>query len=186
MLRVMIIIALIFSAVINLTAQKYYVNQKSQNEIKFISDAAMETVIGTTDNIDGYLELDNTASFTGSKIYFEVELNSLDTGLELRNKHLRKEYLHTEKYPAAYFEGKIISEKSIGKDTSNVTSEGTFFLHGKKIITQISGTIIKNNATFNLKSNFSINLKDYGIKIPTVMFMKVNEEIQIVMNLHLK
>ena len=68
---------------------------------------------------------------------FEVDLRSLDTGLDLRNEHMRDKYLETDKFPNAVFE---LDPLEIGSKTFT----GLMTLHGrsKKITGGFEGWLI--------------------------------------------
>ncbi len=73
-------------------AAEYQVDKSQKNLVKFISDAPMEDFEGVTDKIDGYLFFEGDNLLQGSEMYFEVDLNSLDTGIGLRLQKAR--HLH--------------------------------------------------------------------------------------------
>jgi polyisoprenoid-binding protein YceI len=78
---------------------EYHVDRKGQNLVKFISDAPLDNFEGTTDNVDGYIVWDGDNPVNNSEFHFEAELSTLDTGIGLRNRHMRENYLETDKYP---------------------------------------------------------------------------------------
>ncbi len=69
----------------------------------------------------------------GSSAWFQVDLKSLDTGMSLRNKHMRENHMHTDKYPVTRFEMRSLSVPvaalAPGK-TTRVTATGDYPLHG--------------------------------------------------------
>ena len=83
-------------------------NRDHDNLVRFISQAPIEDFDGVTDRIDGYVLLDglrfeSSAGGPETEFYLEVELASLDTGIGLRNRHMRENYLEVEEYPYATF-----------------------------------------------------------------------------------
>ena len=75
-------------------SQEYHVDLDADNEVRFVSQAPIEEVVGVTDRIDGYVLLDGPrleegSATEGTQLYLEVDLGSLDTGLGLRNRHMR-------------------------------------------------------------------------------------------------
>jgi polyisoprenoid-binding protein YceI len=167
------------------------VDKTRKNLVKFISDASFEEFEGTTDKIDGYVilpgdSLTSGGNYDSSEAYFEVDLGSLDTGIGLRNRHMREEYLETDKYPYAHFKGKIIqAAKEEGSD-SKVTLAGNFFIHGVERPVTISGSVIPINDSYHVLCNFAVKLSDYNIKIPTLMFLKISEVIELQLDFYVK
>ena len=113
-----------------LSSTEYQVDKSKQNLVKFISDAPIEDFEGVTDNIDGYIYFEGENLTEKSEIYFEVDLRTIDTGIGLRNRHMRENYLHTDKFPKAQFKGKIISAEKVSDYQNSVTAEGEMKIHG--------------------------------------------------------
>jgi len=78
--------------------------------VEFVSKAAMETFKGKTRAVSGTLRLDPAALVDTLTISISVDLASLDTGIALRNRHMRENHLHTDRFPLATFEGARIVE----------------------------------------------------------------------------
>ncbi|MBR9978022.1 MAG: YceI family protein [Bacteroidetes bacterium] len=167
-------------------AQKteYHVNKKADNLVKFISDAPVEDFEGVTDNIDGYLTYSGDSWPDGSELYFEVDLRTLDTGIGLRNRHMREDYLHTEKYPYAKFRGRIGKATPSGKDIT-VQVNGEMHIHGKKKKMNVSGTLTPSGNAVRIQTKFEVNLEDHDIEVPKFMFLKISEIMQMVLDFHL-
>ena len=96
----------------NLISAEYHVQKSDKNLIKFISKAPIEDFEGKTSKIDGYLKSENP-DFSNGELYFEVDLRKLDTDNGLRDRHMRDNYLHTDKYPYASYTGKITKSTKI-------------------------------------------------------------------------
>jgi len=159
--------------VTNVFSQEYHVNQKKDNLVKFISDAKIEKFEGVTEKIDGYI------------LYFEVDLNSVDTGIGLRNRHMREDYLHTDKYPITSFKGKINNVTKEG-NAYKVKSYGDMTIHGVTKKQTIEATVEFVKGGIAVKTDFIVKLTDYEIKVPELMFMKISEEIQLVLDFNLR
>lgn len=167
-------------------ATEYQVDKKAKNSVKFISDAPIENFEGITKNIDGYIYLDKTQSLDSSQLYFEVELNTLDTGIGLRNRHMREEYLETDKFPYTYFTGKFATMKLRDDGNYDVEVNGKMFIHGITKQVLISGVMIKTEDGFNISSSFEVKLTDYNIDIPKIMFLKIDETMKLEVDFFVK
>src|SRR4051812_35044995 len=71
------------------------------NDASFTSRAAIVRMIGRTAKLSGQanIDLQNVAKSGGT---VNVDLLTLDTGISLRNEHMRK-MLETDKYPQAIY-----------------------------------------------------------------------------------
>lgn len=160
------------------------VDREADNQVKFISDAPVESFEGVTDNIDGYVVWEGENPAHNSEIYFEVDLASLDTGIGLRNRHMRENYLETDKFPYASFKGSIVESVTDG-DSVRVKARGTMTIHGVTREIEVQGRVAINGERYNLQSEFTVALTDYDIKVPKLMFLKIDENMQIIINVNL-
>ena len=167
-------------------AAEYHVDKTRPNLVKFISDALVEDIEGVTGDIDGYLFWEDGDTLGTSEIYFEVDLNTVDTGIGLRNRHMRENYLETDKYPMTYFKGKLIRKTHEQSGILSVTAEGVMFIHGIEQKKSIQANLIPEEGGFHIKTSFSVALPDYDIEVPQLMFLKINEIIKLELDVYLK
>ena len=166
---------------------EYQVNKTRSNVVKFISDAPIEQVEGITDQIDGYIVWQGDNPTENSEFYFEVNLNAVDTGIGLRNRHMRDNYLETDKYRYAKYAGQVV-EYHIGSEDSifNVIADGKINIHGIEQPLIIEGVSEKSNDQYHFQCAFKVKLQDHDIKVPQLMFMKISDTIQIELDFYLK
>ncbi|MBD3225206.1 MAG: YceI family protein [Caldithrix sp.] len=185
-----IILSLILALVpvLHLAAEEFHVDKDRDNKVKFISDAPIEEFEGVTDYIDGYVYYEGGDLTNSSALYFEVDLNSIDTGIGLRNRHMRENYLETDKknYRFTHYNGKIIEATPSGEGTYDVVTEGNLFIHGQTNKVQIRGTMHQENSHYHIHAEFEVKLSDYKIKIPSVMFYKIDENMQLILDFYVK
>jgi polyisoprenoid-binding protein YceI len=172
-------------------AEEYHVDREETNTVKFISDAPFEDFEGVTDKIDGYVlwngtKLSPDSDYSNREFYFEVELASLDTGIGLRNRHMRENYLETDTYPYVSFKGKLTSVAVDSADDYSITGAGIFSLHGFDREISIIANVFNDENGIKVQSEFDIKLSDYNIEIPSLMFLKINETIHLILDFHLK
>jgi polyisoprenoid-binding protein YceI len=166
-------------------AQEYQVDKTKKNLVKFTSDTPVESFDGVTNKIDGYIYM-KSDNLKDAEIYFEVDLNSIDTGIGLRNRHMRDDYLHTDKYQFTNFKGNITSVKDISQTEFDVVVNGKMFIHGVTRDIKIDGKIYKVPNGYQLKSQFIVKLPDYNIKVPKFMFVRISEDIQLTLDFFVK
>ena len=119
-------------------------------------------------------------------MYFEVDLRTLDTGIGLRNRDMRENYLETDKYPTTHFKGNIIYTDQVSDSEYKVTVEGNIFIHGVTKPLKINGNLFPVEGGYRVKAYFDILLSDFNIEIPKLMFMKVSNKINLVLDFYLK
>ncbi len=167
-------------------SNEYHVDKSNKNSVKFISETPVENFDGKTSKIDGYFICPSIEKLVGSELYFEVDLNSVDTGIGLRNRHMREDYLHTDKYPMTHFTGKITDASKVNDTEYDVKVKGKMFVHGVTKEISVSGKIYKLGEGYKLKSNFEIKLTDYNIKVPKFMFVRISEDIKLYLDFVVK
>ncbi len=146
-------------------------NKIGNNQAQFSSKAPLEDINGTA-SVNGSFTLDPTnIEATIGKI--AVPVNTMQTGIELRNKHiLGKDWLDEESYKDITFDVKKISGVQLvssggGKGIAKGMAEGTFSLHGvtKTLSFPIEITYIEKGGgdLVMIKTEFTVALKDYNI-----------------------
>lgn len=167
----------------------FRVRADGKSRIQFVSDAPLETMTGKSSKVSGSLTIDpmDITKTTGS---FKVPVKSLRTGNDLRDEHLQGDgWLHAKKYPNIHFEitevvlgKKGKKELKQGKDTK-VTVKGKFTAHGvTKIVTTI-GTVNWSGDSLRIKASFTAKLTDHDISVPSIVRLKVSNDIAVSVDL---
>jgi polyisoprenoid-binding protein YceI len=141
-------------------------------DVTFVSKAPLLEFEGKSSNLTGMV---NAAT---DSVDFYIDLNTLDTGIELRNRHMRESYLETAKFPFAEFTGTFSPSLNLSSTSvQQVTASGTFTIHGVKKQMQIRGTLrVVNPQQIVLQAEWSVKLSDFNIKIPRVVFYELSDE----------
>ena len=139
------------------------------------------TFEATSTSLSGWV----TASGDGSRPFdgsLAVNLRTLDTGIGLRNKHLRENYLEVEK--GAGFDTATLSQIDLkGFTPEDLDGKGTFTglltLHG--VTKSVTGTaeIHQVGASLRVKAAFPVNLPDYSIAKPRYLGVGVKDTVQV-------
>ncbi len=104
-----------------------------------------------------------------------LDLENLKTGIDLRDEHMKENYLETKKYPKAIL---VITSLSIPEnwDVSEQEFSGVLNLHGKE--QPVKGTFSMNNKK-EVNADFKIKLTDFGITIPNYLGITVADSVNI-------
>jgi polyisoprenoid-binding protein YceI len=110
-----------------------------------------------------------------------VDLQTLETGIGIRDRHMKDNYLEVDKGPdfsAAMFDD-IRVEKLDGKSVFS----GTLMLHGQR--KPISGTadLQQRDGRVRVQAQFPLRISDFEIPTPKYLGVGVRDEIQIKVNL---
>ena len=111
-----------------------------------------------------------------------LNLLNLDTGIKLRNKHLRDNYLETAKFPKAVLKVTKISdftEQKSGKKKSFSNFEAELELHGEKNF--IEGGQYRIDGS-SVKAAFSFDLPNWKIKRPSFMGVNIVDKVFLTIN----
>jgi polyisoprenoid-binding protein YceI len=164
--------------------QEYHVDLEKENRVRFISDAPLEDFEGVTSRIDGFLflsgeGLDGETDLESSEFFFEVDLASLDTGIGLRNRHMRDNYLETDEFPFASFAGRVARLEVEDSGLLRVNTRGTFSIHGVERAREIDCSAERIAPSLRVRCAFQVTLSDHEIPIPKLMFMKIDEVMEV-------
>jgi polyisoprenoid-binding protein YceI len=139
----------------------------------FYSRVPLHTFSGNSNHLTGLINLSNL------KVDFYIDLTTLETGIEKRDRDMR-ETLETEKYPFAEFFGELVSD--FNPDTTAeqpVKVEGEFKIHGVSREVTIDGTLQMKPEGLLVKASWILRLENYDIVPPRLLFMKVDQEQEI-------
>lgn len=148
------------------------VYKTEKGNVEFFSKASLNEFTGKSSDLNGLVDLDK------NMLDFFIDLNTLKTGIGLRDRHMRENYLETKKYPYAEFTGKIDAsiDLSVGQSKS-VIAKGKFKIHGVEKEIDVPGKLTAiSDSELQLEAKFTILLSDYNIDIPTVVFYELAED----------
>lgn len=128
----------------------------------------------------GTLTIDN-GSITGK---VGVLVDSFDTGIALRNKHMKEKYLEVGKFPSselALTELKLPAPGDVS--VKAVPFKGNLTLHG--VTKPVAGVadVEKHGKDVALKFEFKVGTDDYNISTPSFMGITVTREVTVNANI---
>ena len=143
------------------------------------------TIGGSFDARTAALSGSVIASTNGSRTFdgsLAVDLRTLDTGIALRNEHLREKYLEVDKGPG--FDAATLSELNLtGFNPDAPEGKGSFAglltLHG--VTKAVTGDVDlrQSGAGLRVKASFRVDLSDYSIPKPRYLGVGVTNTVQI-------
>lgn len=111
---------------------------------------------------------------------FEVDLNEFETGIELRDEHMKKTYLETAKFPTAKL--KIFDfPLDLKGETGSLDAKfkGELTLHGvsKPVTGDSTVSWTAQGKNVHVKASFSVELSAFAIAIPAYLGVKVADTV---------
>lgn len=174
-----LLIILSFSSFQNFAQKNYHCNN---GFIHFNSNAALEVIEATSDNLFGSIE-PQKKTFS-----FVVQISSFK-GFNgtLQREHFNENYMESTKFITASFNGKIIEDIDFTKDSVyHVRAKGILNIHGTDQERIIKTTVSVSGSTLKIETQFSVLLKDHNIKVPKVVHEKIASEIIVTIKAELK
>lgn len=148
-------------------AQTNWTVDKSHSKVGFsVSHLVIAEVEGKFNNFDGNIST-NGENFEDAKIDFTVDVNSIDTDNEGRDKHLKSDdFFNAEKFPKITFKGKSMTK--VGDKKYKLIGDFTMRDVTKEIALDVKFNGTTKDPWGNIKAGFKItgevNRFDYGLK----------------------
>ena len=165
-------VILVLFAVLSLNAQTKWTVDKAHSKVQFtVTHLIISEVTGQFKSFDGNIE-SSKDDFTDAKVDFTMDVNSISTDNDARDKHLKSDdFFNAEKFPKITFKGK--SFKKV--DVKNYKLVGDFTI--RDITKEITLDVIYNGSIKdpwgNTKAGFKvkgeINRFDYNLKWNSLM-----------------
>lgn len=111
-----------------------------------------------------------------------VDLRSLDTGIGLRNDHLRESYLEVAKgegFDKAVLSGIAIAAPDPAAFQGRTTFTGTLRLHGVAKPVAGSVEVRRQGASLRVTASFPVGLTEFGIAEPRYLGVGVKDEVRV-------
>lgn len=170
-------------------------DKSGRNQVTFFSQTPLEDINGTANGIGGSISFDVADFAKTIRGKLTVQVSSMNTGIELRNKHMQSSnWLESQKYPEISFEIKSVLDVNQTSDNKlEFKVKGDFSMHGvtKEVIASGDVTYLDESELtkkrapgdlLGIRAKFSVNLSDYGVD-NAVIGNKVSEMIDIGVNI---
>ena len=175
MKRSFLIIVLIF-CVSKITSQQLYTNE---GETIFDgSKESFEPIKATNNSSVSIIDTDN------GNIAALIYIKDFDFRLGLMQEHFNENYMESNKFPRSTFEGVIqnFNFEKLENNYANFIIEGEIEIKGVKKNISTVAKIKKTEDGIDLNTSFNIKLSDYKIKIPRLVFKKIDENVVVNLN----
>ena len=140
--------------------------------VRFYSEAPLENIEAV--NNDGQSILD----ISTERIAFTIPINDFKFEKKLMQQHFNENYLESDKYPTSTFTGRI-SGISHASGKQELTAEGELTIHGQTREISVKGHGTITDEKIMLEASFPVELVDFNIKIPKVVFYNIAEVVDV-------
>jgi polyisoprenoid-binding protein YceI len=121
----------------------------------------------------------------GQLITFVAPLGALETGIELRDRHMKEKYLEVGKYPNAELR---VDRKALSfpapSDKLTRDARGELMLHGHKKAVVFHYVATRDASGYAVSASFVVNMKDYAIDVPSYLGVTVKPDVEISLQFH--
>ena len=123
-----------------------------------------------------------TGKLEGGQVLLKAD--SFDSGLGMRDRHIRDKYLEAKKHPAITFRLKPAGAPVVPGKTAQVA--GAFTIKGKTRDVTVPVAVQNAGAALVVKATFPIDVTEYGIPQPRYAVVKMEKIIQVTLQLSLQ
>lgn len=158
-------------------AQDVYLTNAA--EIKFFSKSPLEDISADSKNVGAAINLKTR------KVVFSLKVTTFKFENSLMQEHFNENYIESDKFPTAKFEGTIVDDKN-----QDLTKDGVYDLKVKGIL-NIHGVEKEYNIPIKLEveqgkvigsCKFMVKVADHNIKIPSMVVKNIAEEVELTVN----
>jgi hypothetical protein len=163
----------IFFIILSFTVNAQQYLTKSA-EISFFSEAPIEDISAKNNKVSAVYDSET------KQLVFQLNILDFIFPKPLMQEHFNENYLESDRFPKASFSG------NIGKLNKVSIATGTLKIHGESNEVDVKGSLVKSDDSVTIDATFTIQLKDYKIKIPKIVMYNIAEEIEVTVKAKLK
>ena len=156
---------------------------KTRGVVRFMVEGPLDDVVGETRQSSGVLTFSPESWSKGTGV-IAVELGSLRTGIDQRDKDMRVEFLEVSRFPRAVLTiDSIVAPSAVALTAGgSVTGEvvGSFELHGVRRAVKVPLTVkMENDGHVRVSGKFEVPFSDYNVQRPQRLFLKLGDVAQV-------
>lgn len=176
-MKTVLVLLFFFGGIAQTLSQSFRVESST---ISFFSQAPLEDIKAETDQSVGVFNAD-----TGD-MAFVIMIADFQFPRSLMQEHFNENFMESSKFPRATFEGKLgdFTRENGVQQTVNVS--GIMTIHGVANQMKIPGRIRFDGKKIQMDAVFPIELADHEIEIPTLLFKKIAETVEVTVHMILK
>jgi len=152
--------------------------------VEFFSETPVENIEATNEKLTAVIDFDN------GDFQFAVLIKSFEFEKALMEEHFNENYMESNKFPKATFEGTV--EDFVGIRDSGfppgveMAARGTLTIHGVSKDVILPAIVTPNGESFKISSQFMVKPADHDIEIPGAVRDNIAESIKVTVSGELK
>ena len=152
-------------------------------QAKIVKGGAKTTVVFKATGSAGMTIVGITSALVlrddGRTLFLSVPLETVTTGLTLRDKHMRQKYLQVGQYPSAELSVDRTVLKTPGASAITADAKGLMKLHGKSKLITFRYSARKNGQAIEVTGSTRLDIRDFGIEVPSFLGVSVKPNVDI-------
>ena len=143
-------------------------------EVHYTLKDTLHTVKGTFHLTAGDIVFNSSGDAHGQ---FTVDTGSGASGNDSRDGKMKREFLEVTSFPVATFAPQKVSGFSPAASSQKISVTGTMTVHGGSHPMTLEFTVAQEAALTTATTRFTIPYVEWGIKNPSIPFVKVEKEV---------
>lgn len=159
-------------------AQQRYITR--DGHISFFSEAPLENIEAHNHQVISLLDIEK------GEVVASMFIKAFEFDKSLMQEHFNENYLESDKFPKATFQGVFKAEHPIdvtNNGTYQVETDGKLTLHGVTKSVKVAGTLEVKDNTVLVKAKFKIAIRDYNIDVPSIVVKNIAEIVEVTLDL---
>lgn len=119
------------------------------------------------------------------QVAVDLLIKAFEFEKKLMQEHFNENYLESEKYPKSTFKGTFTVPEGLKARTDGVYEldvKGDLTIHGVTKPIETKSTLTLKDGKLSGRLLFNINVKEFEIKIPTVVVKNIAETVEVTAN----
>lgn len=156
-------------------AQKY---MTQSGTIKFFSETPVENIEAVNNQVSTVLNAEN------GELVFSLLIKAFVFEKALMQEHFNEKYMESDQFPKSTFKGKLLdfSLDQLSSEFTDFKVKGELTIHGVTKEIEINAQLKLEGDQIVAKSNFTVEVADYEIKIPSAVRENIAKTIEITVN----
>jgi polyisoprenoid-binding protein YceI len=146
--------------------------------VSFFSHSLVEDI--KAENNQGLSIIDTK---TG-EIVVQLLMRSFMFKKALMQEHFNENYIESDKYPKAVFKGNFLNFDNLPTEKTTADIEGILIIHGKEKEIKTKVILQPTSDGLNLKGDFTVEVANFNIKIPTVVVNNIAKIVKVSFEFH--
>ena len=157
--------------------EKYFT---SNGFINFFSHSLIEDINADNTHVKSIVDINS------NEIAVHANMKSFRFEKSLMEEHFNENYVESDKFPKAKFEGKMSNFDSNNSSEQKVKLTGELTLHGVTNPVETEALVILKDNKLHVKGSFNVLVADYDIDIPRLVIDNIAKSIKVTFDLDYK